>query len=97
MGIGRTNNYVESLLIAVDSKNKIKSRSWTPIIPNSRIIILPSVNKEISNWQIRELIKPSSKLLYACIGTGGFLLINGIIVLILWIKEQKNREKLSFI
>ena len=40
IGLGRTNNYIENLKVTLPIKHD-QSKEWTPIIPNSQLIIIP--------------------------------------------------------
>jgi len=39
MGIGRSNNYVELFYGATSVSSSLGSQMWTPIIPNSQLIV----------------------------------------------------------
>ena len=42
-GLGRTNNYISNLHIStvIGNKKKLNSYEWSPIIPNSDILVIP--------------------------------------------------------
>ena len=43
-GLGRTNNYIEDLNVGYSGYG-VKNE-WTPIIPNSQLVLLPKRNEE---------------------------------------------------
>jgi integrin alpha FG-GAP repeat containing protein 1 len=49
LGVGRSNNYVESFHAAMSIKGERSIRIWTPIIPNSQLIIY-STGAVVSDW-----------------------------------------------
>lgn len=94
-GLGRSPNFVEKITVGVckgDSSEVDRVKSWTAIIPNAQVIVIPTPKDNPSDWVTRLLVTPSKLLLQ----TGGVLigtclLIAGII-LILHIKEKKEDE-----
>eukprot|EP00362_Geleiidae_sp_MMETSP1317_P000891 CAMPEP_0201283638 /NCGR_PEP_ID=MMETSP1317-20130820/33029_1 /ASSEMBLY_ACC=CAM_ASM_000770 /TAXON_ID=187299 /ORGANISM="Undescribed Undescribed, Strain Undescribed" /LENGTH=166 /DNA_ID=CAMNT_0047600601 /DNA_START=119 /DNA_END=616 /DNA_ORIENTATION=- len=48
-GLGRTNNYVEDFYSSAPLVNTAKTRMWSPIIPNSFLIVIPSL-KGANDW-----------------------------------------------
>ena len=69
-GLGRTNNYIEDLTVGYPGYGM--SNQWTPIIPNSQLILL---GKPVDNWSIETLLKDNSRvydMIYMCLlGMGG--------------------------
>ena len=47
-GLGRTNNYVEDLTVGYPAY--ALKQSWTPIIPNSQLIVLG--RSQVAEWQL---------------------------------------------
>jgi len=48
LGVGRSNNYIESFNVATVIKNKLLKNIKTPIIPNSQLIIVYETGQENS-------------------------------------------------
>lgn len=100
--IGRSNNYIEDFTLTYpiqkytnegsQDKLSVESRVWTPIIPNSHLMI-DIHEKSDSNWSIQLLINPTdSFLLVGIILTFILMIIAGILVYI-HIKEKKEDEE----
>ena len=54
MGLGRTNNFIENLRITLSLESGIRSNDWTPIVPNSQLIIVPG-----DTWLLKTYISPT--------------------------------------
>ncbi|XP_057291374.1 T-cell immunomodulatory protein-like isoform X1 [Hydractinia symbiolongicarpus] len=94
-GLGRSPNFVEEIIVGLPKgPQKVdRVKSWTAIIPNAQVIVIPYPKDKPSEWVTKLLVTPSKLLLQ----TGGVLigtclLIAGII-LILHIKEKKEDER----
>lgn len=96
-GLGRSPNFVEEIQVGLpkgpQKVNRVKS--WTAIIPNAQVIVIPYPKDEPYDWVTKLLVTPGKLLLQ----TGGVLigtiLLIGGLILILHIKEKKedDREK----
>jgi len=58
LGIGRSNNYVENFYAACSVNGKRAVRMWTPIIPNSQLIIFVG-DAMVENWGLELFINPT--------------------------------------
>lgn len=84
-GLGRTNNYIEDLTVGYPGYGM--SNQWTPIIPNSQLILL---GKPIDDWSIETLLKDNSRvydMIYISI-----LCLLGMGVLIVFLNWRENQE-----
>lgn len=92
-GLGRTPNFVDSLTVGLSSK----SRTWTQIIPNSQIIVVPKPIAEPQHWKAQLFVTPSKLILMSVIALGGTCLVIILIILVLYIKEKREdkQEKLQ--
>ncbi|XP_037928740.1 T-cell immunomodulatory protein [Teleopsis dalmanni] len=89
-GLGRTSNFIDSLTVGLISK----SRTWTQLIPNSQIIVVPKPVDEPQCWKAQLFVTPSKLILMSVVALGGTCLVIIFIILILYIKE-KREDKLE--
>jgi integrin alpha FG-GAP repeat containing protein 1 len=96
MGIGRSNNYVESFTAAFAIGGKRSIRVWTPIIPNSQLFVFAS-EANADNWTLELFINPTSSLALIVIACLICLVIIGLVIIILHVGEKnedkKNKQK----
>jgi hypothetical protein len=100
--IGRSNNYIEEFTLEYPiqkfnsdgSKDKlqIESKVWTPIIPNSHLLI-DIHDKSASKWSIKLLINPTDSFLLVGIILSFILCIIGGIIVYIHMKEKKEDEE----
>ncbi|KAM3143943.1 hypothetical protein pb186bvf_003994 [Paramecium bursaria] len=88
-GLGRTNNYVENFYIGIPLQNG-QIKQWTPIIPNSQLIVSPYLSAK--SWTLSIFIEPTEAILVVVIVTVIILLTLGGIII--W-KHIKEKEELS--
>lgn len=96
LGVGRSNNYVENFYAAFSIGGGRPIRVWTPIIPNSQLIIFaPEANPD--NWTMELFINPTSSLVLIVIACLVCLIIIGLVIIILHVGEKnedkKNKQK----
>jgi len=96
IGVGRSNNYVESFTAAYSIGGTRSIRVWTPIIPNSHLIVFSPENN-VNNWTLELFINPTSSLAMIVIACVVCLAFIGIVVIVLHLGEKnednKNKEK----
>jgi integrin alpha FG-GAP repeat containing protein 1 len=94
--VGRSNNYVESFTAAFSLGGTRSIRVWTPIIPNSQLIVFSPENN-VNNWTLELFINPTSSLPLIVIACLICLVIIGLVVIILHVGEKnedkKNKQK----
>lgn len=92
-GLGRTPNFVDTLIVGLANK----SRTWTQLIPNSQIIVVPQPIEEPQRWKAQLFVTPSKLILMSVVALGGTCLVIILIILVLYIKEKKEdkQEKLQ--
>jgi hypothetical protein len=88
IGIGRSNNFVESFTVAASVNGTRQIRQWTPIIPKSILFILANNEEDPENWTLDVLIKPTEKMILIVIVDAFFLLVLGLIIIILHLYEK---------
>lgn len=89
-GLGRTPNFVDSLTVGLSNR----TRSWTQLIPNSQMIVVPWPPEEPSKWKAQLFVTPSKLILMSVIALGGTCIVIMLIILVLYIKE-KREDKLE--
>eukprot|EP01016_Furgasonia_blochmanni_P036724 TRINITY_DN4228_c0_g4_i1.p1 TRINITY_DN4228_c0_g4~~TRINITY_DN4228_c0_g4_i1.p1 ORF type:complete len:306 (-),score=55.40 TRINITY_DN4228_c0_g4_i1:38-955(-) len=90
IGLGRTNNFVENLNIGLSTKDK-HFKSWTPIVPNSQVVITPfSTNPD--KWTLENFISPTKQAIIVISACVLMLIILGVAILYLHWKEQKEDQ-----
>jgi len=87
MGIGRSNNYLEKLHAGTSVRAKPASRMWTPIIPNSQLVVFGK-SAEFNEWNLEMFINPMQKLTLIVIVSGALLVVIGIAIIVLYCKEK---------
>ncbi|CDW88409.1 UNKNOWN [Stylonychia lemnae] len=92
LGVGRSNNYVESFTAAYSIEGERSIRVWTPIIPNSQLIIF-APEQNVNNWTLELFINPTSSLALIVIACLICLFIIGVVIIILHIGEKKEDQK----
>lgn len=74
-GLGRTNNYIEDLAVGYPGKGQ--QQTWTPIIPNSQLMVRPEQDAE---WDLETLLKDNSRLYDVIYISIVCLLLLGVVV-----------------
>ncbi|KAK3085956.1 hypothetical protein FSP39_011271 [Pinctada imbricata] len=98
-GLGQTPNFIENFEVGIPHplSEAPRHKSWTSIIPNSQLIIIPYPNNKPSSWVNKLFVTPSRLVLLtgaALLGTCGF--IAGIVGILHWReKVEDKREKLQ--
>lgn len=95
-GIGRSNNYVETFYTATSVNAELAQRMWTPIIPNSQLIVFGE-SAQVDDWGLELFVNPTNSLYIIVISCGVCLFVIGIIIIVLHCKEKaedkKNRDE----
>ena len=100
MGLGRSNNFIESFNVAYSINNQLDQvKVFTPIIPNSQMFILAN-NKYADKWTLELFINPNKTIYMIVVACGVILVATGIVIIVLHIKEKqedsKNRPQIDF-
>jgi integrin alpha FG-GAP repeat containing protein 1 len=92
-GIGRSTNYIEQFNVAYSINNKLDQvRVYTPIIPNSYLMVL--ANKEnYKSWQLDLFVNPDAILFQVCTAFGLVLIVIGVVIIMMHIKEKREDSK----
>jgi len=99
-GIGRSNNYLESLNVATSINSQLDQvKVFTPIIPNSQLYIMAN-NKSKKQWRLELFINPGKIIILIVISAAAVLLITGLVIIAMHMKEKredsKNRPQIDF-
>lgn len=92
-GLGRTPNFVDSLTVGLNNR----SRTWTQIIPNSQMIVIPNPINDSQYWKAQLFVTPSKLILMSVMALGGTCLFIILIILGFYLKEKREdkQEKLQ--
>lgn len=89
-GLGRTPNFVDSLTVGLSNRN----RTWTQLIPNSQMVVVPWPSDEPSRWKAQLFVTPSKLIWMSVLSLGATCAVITLIILVLHIKE-KREDKLE--
>lgn len=92
-GLGKINHYVENFEVRI-TRTKNWSNVWSPIIPNSQLMIYSAPSSGF-NWKISIFINPTSAMWFIFISTCIVLL--GILVIILYLHYKEKNNDVEFI
>ncbi|KAJ8940628.1 hypothetical protein NQ318_020685 [Aromia moschata] len=92
-GLGRTPNFVDRLTVGLSNH----SRTWTQIIPNSQMVVIPWPPDEPARWKAQLFVTPSKLILMSVAAlTAVCGLITVIIGVLYWKERQEDKkERLS--
>lgn len=85
-GLGRTPNFVDTITVGVANR----SRTWTQLIPNSQMIVIPYPLKDSSRWKAQLFVTPSKLIVMSTIALGGTCFAIMLIIVGLYIKEKRE-------
>ncbi|XP_052872457.1 T-cell immunomodulatory protein [Anopheles cruzii] len=85
-GLGRTPNFVDTLTVGLSNH----SRTWTQLIPNSQMIVVPNPIEEPERWKAQLFVTPSKLILMSVIALSGICLVILLLILILYAKEKRE-------
>ena len=94
-GLGRNWNFVEELKVGIPKGNNSEtlSSSFTQIIPNSQLIVIPYPRAHPDRWVSKLFITPSKAMLMTAGALVGTCLFVGIIIGILYRREMQQDKK----
>ncbi|MCQ2818600.1 MAG: hypothetical protein MJ252_15130 [archaeon] len=64
LGIGRSNNYIEHFhtISGMEYERKCNDKTYTPVIPNSQLVIYSLKEGKDCSWKVSLIVKPTEKL-----------------------------------
>ena len=94
LGIGRSNNYIETFTATTSVDGKRANRMWTPIIPNSQLIVFAetSETQSIESWGVELFISPTASLYLIVLVCCVCLLVIGVAIVMLHCREKKEDD-----
>ncbi|XP_046390791.1 T-cell immunomodulatory protein isoform X2 [Ischnura elegans] len=94
-GLGRTPNFVDALTVGVSwPQVEGRKRTWTQIIPNSQVVVVPWPRGQPSKWRARLFVTPSRLvLLTAAALVGTCALIAALIAALHWKERREDRKE----
>ncbi|KAH8923939.1 hypothetical protein BT69DRAFT_119975 [Atractiella rhizophila] len=92
-GLGRTNNYVESLFVGTTLKSNVSSfahfTNIEGVIPNSQLVVQP--NRD-GGWHKELYLRPGDWVFWVIVGIVGAMVLLGALVFALNLKEKREDE-----
>lgn len=85
-GLGRTPNFVDSLTVGLSNR----TRTWTQLIPNSQMVVVPWPPEEPSKWKAQLFVTPSKLIWMSVISLSATCAVIMLIILVLHIKELRE-------
>lgn len=85
-GLGRTPNFVDKLTVGLSHQN----RTWTQLIPNSQMVVVPWPPDEPSRWKAQLFVTPSKLIWMSVLSLGATCAVITLIILVLDIKERRE-------
>lgn len=85
-GLGRTPNFVDKLTVGLSHQN----RTWTQLIPNSQMVVVPWPPDEPSRWKAQLFVTPSKLIWMSVLSLGATCAVITLIILVLHIKERRE-------
>lgn len=86
-GLDRTNNYIENFSFGIAKLGESYSQSWSPIIPNSQLLLSAS-NTKPTQWGIEIFINPTESLWLIIASTVIVLVVLGLVIVYFHWKEK---------
>lgn len=88
-GIGRTNDFINQFKVAVVADGAVRVKTYQPVMPNTQLIVTIS-DADPKNWVLEMFVSPTKKLMLIAIIIGVGILILGVAVLVIQIKEYRK-------
>lgn len=85
-GLGRTPNFLDSLSVGISGRN----RTWTQLIPNSQMVVVPWPADNPNRWKAQLFITPSKLIWMSVLSLGATCAVITIIILVLHVKERRQ-------
>jgi len=95
IGLGATPNFVEKLTVAIppNEKSNMLVRTYTQMIPNSQVVVVPSPLMDPNKWHSRLFITPSRMILHTGIALGVTLVVLAGVLAVLQYREKIEDDK----
>ena len=83
-------------MISVYSNGKRVQRQWSPIIPKSTLFVISNMSSDETNWEVMLLVNPTSKIPLILIVDVVFLMVLGVIIIIVHLREKVSQSTPRF-
>ncbi|CAF0803870.1 unnamed protein product [Rotaria sordida] len=95
IGLGATPNFVEKLTVAIppNSRSNQLVRTYTQMIPNSQIVVVPSPLMNPEKWHSKLFITPSRMILHTGIALSVTLVVLAGVLAILQYREKVEDDR----
>lgn len=81
-------NYTTSIVDGhIDRSNYPRIQSWTQIVPDSQVVVIPYPPNESTKWHSKLYITPSDNVLYTFVVLIAICFLLSLIIFFLWRKE----------
>ncbi|KAG6831217.1 hypothetical protein H0H92_012014 [Tricholoma furcatifolium] len=90
-GLGRTNNYIENLFVGSTLHAKEHYINMEGVIPNSKVVILPSANEDEA-WKRELFLRPGEWIPWVTVTVVVGTALLAIIVFVLHLNEKREDE-----
>lgn len=80
-------NYTTTVVGQIDKSNYPRIQSWTQIVPDSQVVVIPYPPNEPTKWTSRLYITPSDNVLYTFCVLIAICFLLSLIIFFLWRKE----------
>lgn len=85
-GLGRTPNFVDKLIVGLSHQN----RSWSQLIPNSQMVVVPWPPTQPSRWKAQLFVTPSKLIWMSVLSLSATCAVITLIILVLHLKEKRE-------
>ena len=92
-GLGRTNNYIENLFVGSTIHNEQHYIDMEGVIPNSKVVIIPSVDGE-GAWRKELYLRPGEWIPWVTLTVVIATIILAVIVVVLHLSEKVSTVSL---
>lgn len=93
IGVGKSNNFVETFTVSFFNNGSRVQREWSPIIPKSVLYVYSNMASNSQYWSLSLLVNPTSKANLILIFDALLLLIIGLVIIVLYFQEKVEDEK----
>ena len=93
IGVGKSNNFVETFTVSFFNNGSRVIREWSPIIPKSVLYVYSNMANNPQYWSLSLLVNPTSKANLILIVDALLLLIIGLVIIVLYFQEKVEDEK----
>ncbi|CAG0909343.1 unnamed protein product [Darwinula stevensoni] len=93
-GLDDVSNFIESVRVSIaQSGDGPRTRSWSQIIPNSQVIVVPSPPDKPHHWTIKLFLTPSELIVQTLLSLGSLMgLLLCIVAFLHWREKKQDRR-----